>query len=71
MMQAQANGDFAQALSAGGEESAEEAAFAEFFDAAHQVSALLPNRSRMAASSAEITALPSRKRRPVRSTRIR
>ncbi len=33
MMQAQASGDFAQALSAGGEESAQEAAFAEFLDA--------------------------------------
>ncbi len=33
MMQAQANGDFAQVLSAGGEESAEQAAFAEFLDA--------------------------------------
>ncbi len=65
MMQAQANGDFAQALSAGGEESAEQPAVAEFFDAGHQLSALLPSRSRMPASSAEITALPSRKNRPV------
>ncbi len=32
-MQAQASGDFAQALSAGGEETAEEPAFAEFLDA--------------------------------------
>ena len=33
MVHAQASGDFAQPVSAGGEESAEEAALAEFFDA--------------------------------------
>ena len=36
-----------------------------------QLSALLPSRSRIPVSSAEITALPSRKSRPVKSTRSR
>ena len=42
-----------------------------FSSRAFQLSALLPIRLRMPVSSAEITALPSRKRRPVYSTRSR
>ena len=56
----QAFGRFAQLLSTGGEETAEQTAARSFSSRPRQLSALLPSRSRIPASSAEIAVFPLR-----------
>ena len=65
VVHAQTLGDFPQPGTAGGEETAHNRPAASFCNRACQFSALLPSRSKIPASSPEITALPSRNNRPV------
>ena len=65
VVHAQACGDLAKSISACGEEPAQEAAFAEFFDACPPALGAAAQAFEDAASSAEMAALPLRKRRPV------
>ena len=65
---AQALGNLSQPLAACRQEPAQEAPFVQFLQPRCQVSAVVPIRSKISASSREIAALPSRNNRPVYST---
>ena len=59
-------GDFSESLPAGREEAAKQTPLAQFFQPRlPRLRAVVPSRSKIAATSREIAALPSRNSRPV------